>query len=135
MGNFLMLCWKYARAMALIFLILWVGNLIALILPIAIPGSIIGMLILFALLAWQILPVEWVKPSCQLLIRYMVLLFVPIAVGAMQYYDQIVDALGPLIVSCLVSTLLVFVLVGYSSHYFHREPRPPSNTNDTEQQP
>lgn len=121
MGNVFMLCWKYIRAIVLIYLSLFAGNAIASLLPVAIPGSIIGMLILFALLSSQILPAKWVKPGCQLLIRYMVLLFVPIGVGVMQYYDQIIDALGPLVVSCLLSTLLVFVVVGYTSHYFHRE--------------
>ncbi|WP_411752623.1 CidA/LrgA family protein [Serratia sp. (in: enterobacteria)] len=121
MGNLFNLCWKYVRAIVLIYLSLFAGNAIAALLPIAIPGSIIGMLILFALLTSQILPAKWVKPGCHLLIRYMVLLFVPIGVGIMKYYDQIVEDLAPLIVSCLISTLLVFVVVGYTSHYFHRE--------------
>ncbi len=30
---------------------------------------------------------EWVNPGCYVLIRYMALLFVPIGVGVMQYYD------------------------------------------------
>lgn len=117
------LCWKYLRAFVLIYLCLFAGNAIAALLPIAIPGSIIGMLMLFALLSTQILPAKWVKPGCHLLIRYMVLLFVPIGVGVMKYYDQIIEHLGPLVVSCLVSTLMVLVVVGYTSHYFHRERR------------
>lgn len=121
MGNLLLVGWKYIRAIALIYLCLFIGNTIASLLPIAIPGSIIGMLVLFVLLSWQVLPANWLKPGCHLFIRYMVLLFVPIGVGVMKYYNQIVDDLLPLVVSCLVSTLLVFVVVGYSSHYFHRE--------------
>ncbi|OMQ25812.1 CidA/LrgA family protein [Serratia oryzae] len=132
MGNVFMQCWKYARAIVLIYLSLFAGNAVAALLPIAIPGSIIGMLILFALLSSQILPAKWVKPGCQLLIRYMVLLFVPIGIGVMQYYDQIIDDLGPLVVSCLLSTLLVFVVVGYTSHYFHRERPALSNGKNAE---
>jgi holin-like protein len=123
MANVFRLCWKYLRAIALIYLCLFIGNAAALLLPIAIPGSIIGMLLLFALLSSQILPAKWVKPGCHLLIRYMVLLFVPIGVGVMKYYDQIVEHLGPLVFSCLISTLIVLVVVGYTSHYFHRERR------------
>ncbi|WP_431223044.1 CidA/LrgA family protein [Serratia sp. L9] len=121
MGNVFTQSWKYLRAIVLIYLSLFAGNAIAALLPVTIPGSIIGMLILFALLSSQILPAKWVKPGCHLLIRYMVLLFVPIGVGVMKYYDQIVEDLAPLVVSCLLSTLLVFVVVGYTSHYFHRE--------------
>ncbi|CAI0767765.1 CidA/LrgA family protein [Serratia grimesii] len=123
MTKLLTLCWKYLRAIALIYLCLFIGNAVAALLPIAIPGSIIGMLLLFALLSTQIMPAKWVKPGCHLLIRYMVLLFVPIGVGVMKYYDQIIEHLGPLVISCVVSTLMVLVVVGYTSHYFHRERR------------
>lgn len=98
MANVLTLCWKYLRALLLIYLCLFVGNALAALLPFAIPGSILGMLLLFALLSTQILPAKWVKPGCHLLIRYMVLLFVPIGVGVMKYYDQIVAHLGPLVI-------------------------------------
>ncbi|MDW5501006.1 CidA/LrgA family protein [Pseudomonas lundensis] len=123
MARLLTLCWKYLRAIVLLYLCLFAGNAIAALLPIAIPGSIIGMLLLFALLSTQIMPAKWVRPGCNLLIRYMVLLFVPIGVGVMKYYDQILDHLGPLVVSCVISTLMVLVVVGYTSHYFHRERR------------
>lgn len=123
MTKLLTLCWKYLRAIALIYLCLFIGNAVAALLPIAIPGSIIGMLLLFALLSTQIMPAKWVKPGCHLLIRYMVLLFVPIGVGVMKYYDQIIEHLGPLVISCVVSTLMVLVVVGYTSHYFPRERR------------
>lgn len=123
MVNVLTLCWKYLRAIVLIYFCLFVGNAIAALLASAIPGSIIGMLLLFALLSTQIMPAKWVKPSCHLLIRYMVLLFVPIGVGVMKYYDQILDHLGTLVASCIVSTLMVLVVVSYTSHYFHRERR------------
>lgn len=123
MANAFRLCGKYLRALALIYLCLFIGNAGAALLPIAIPGSIIGMLLLFALLSSQILPAKWIKPGGHLLIRYMVLLFVPIGVGVMKYYHQIVAHLGPLLVSCFISTLMVLVVVGYTSHYFHRERR------------
>lgn len=134
MNNLFRLGWKYIRAIVLIYLCLFAGNAIAALLPITIPGSIIGMLFLFALLSSQILPAKWVKPGCQLLIRYMVLLFVPISVGVMKYYDQIVDDLVPLIVSCLLSTLLVFIIVGYTSHYFHRERPISGNSKSVEEE-
>ncbi|MFA1647666.1 MAG: CidA/LrgA family protein, partial [Enterobacteriaceae bacterium] len=86
-----------------------------------IPGSIIGMLILFVLLALQIIPAKWVKPGCSVLIRYMALLFVPIGVGVMQYYDLLKAQYGPIVVSCFISTLVVFLVVSWSSHLVHGE--------------
>lgn len=79
------------------------------------------MLILFVLLSTQILPQRWVKPGCNVLIRYMALLFVPIGVGVMSYYDILRAQFGPLVVSCLVSTLMVLLVTAYCSHFIHRE--------------
>ncbi|WBG92062.1 CidA/LrgA family protein [Pantoea piersonii] len=115
----LSLCWRYVRAFVIIYLCLYAGNAIAVLLPITIPGSILGMLTLFALLATQILPVDWVKPGCHLLIRYMALLFVPISVGIMNYTDVLSAQFGPIVVSIVVSTFLVLTIVGWSAHKIH----------------
>ncbi|AIR63066.1 hypothetical protein F3J27_05180 [Enterobacter sp. Ap-916] len=121
MRNSFTIIWQYLRAFVLIYLCLYAGIFVASLLPIVIPGSIIGMLILFVLLSLQILPAKWVKPSCHLLIRYMALLFVPIGVGVMQYYDVLKAQFGPVVVSCLISTLVVLVIVSWSSHLVHGE--------------
>ncbi|OSM96876.1 MULTISPECIES: CidA/LrgA family protein [Lonsdalea] len=121
MRNTITRCWQYLRAFVLIYLCLYAGNTISALLPITIPGSIIGMLILFALLSSQILPADWVRPGCHLLIRYMALLFVPIGVGVMSYFDLLRSQFGPIVVSCLISTLIVMVVVGYCTQIMHRE--------------
>jgi len=121
MSKSLITVWHYLRAFILIYLCLYAGIFIASLLPITIPGSIIGMLLLFLLLGLQILPAKWVEPGCSVLIRYMALLFVPIGVGVMQYYDLLKAQYGPILVSCLVSTLVVFLVVSWSSHIVHGE--------------
>jgi holin-like protein len=121
MRSTLSLPFQYLRAFTLIYACLYAGNGVSALLPLAIPGSILGMLILFTLLSTQILPYKWVKPGCSVLIRYMALLFVPIGVGVMNYYDQLRTQFGPLVVSCAVSTLIVLLVVAYSSHFVHRE--------------
>ncbi len=70
MSTMLTSLWQLVRAFVLIYACLYAGIAIAALLPITIPGSIIGMLILFVLLAFQILPAKWVQPACNLLIRY-----------------------------------------------------------------
>ena len=116
-------CWRYLRAFTIIYAALYAGIALAALLPFTIPGSIIGMLLLFLLLGLQILPVHWVKPGCQLLIRYMALLFVPISVGVISYTDVLSAQFGPIVVSCLTSTLMVLVVVGFSTERLQR-PQP-----------
>ncbi|WP_237385316.1 CidA/LrgA family protein [Xenorhabdus sp. Sc-CR9] len=119
--NMLMIGWQYLRAFALLYLCLIAGNIISAFLPFSLPGSIIGLLILFGLLAFQIIPPHWVKPSCSLLMKNMTLLFLPIGVGIMNYYPQLSQQMFPIVLSCVVSTVIVMIAVAYSSHYIHRE--------------
>ena len=121
MSKSLNIIWQYVRALVLIYACLYAGIYLSSLLPITIPGSIIGMLILFVLLALQILPAKWVNPGCYILIRYMALLFVPIGVGVMQYYDLLRAQFGPIVVSCAISTLIVFLAVSWSTHLVHGE--------------
>ena len=121
MSKSLTVVWQYVRAFVLIYACLYAGIAISSLLPITIPGSIIGMLIMFVLLALQILSAKWVNPGCYVLIRYMALLFVPIGVGVMQYYDVLRAQFGPVVVSCAISTLIVFLVVSWSSHLVHGE--------------
>ncbi len=121
MRHTLLVIWHYCRAFFFIYACLYAGVFIASLLPITIPGAIIGMLLLFVLLALQILPSKWVKPGCHILIRYMALLFVPIGVGVMQYFDLLRAQFGPVVVSCAISTLVVLVIVSWTSHLVHGE--------------
>jgi len=51
----------------------------------------------------------------------MALLFVPIGVGVMQYFDLLKAQFGPIVVSCTISTLVVFLVVSWSSQLVHGE--------------
>ncbi len=113
--------WQYLRAFAILYLCLIVGNLISTLLPFSIPGSIVGMLILFILLALQIVPAHWAQPGCSILLKNMTILFVPIGVGIMNYYDLLSQQMIPILVSCVVSTLIVMIVVAISSNYVHKE--------------
>ena len=121
MSKSLIIIWQYLRAFVLIYACLYAGIYLSSLLPIAIPGSIIGMLILFVLLALQILPADWVNPGCNILIRYMALLFVPIGVGVMQYFDLLRAQFVPVGVSCIISTFIAFLVVGWTTHIIHGE--------------
>ena len=55
--------WRYLRAFLILYLCLFAGNIIAVLLPFSVPGSIVGRLLLFVLLALQIVPAHWVQPG------------------------------------------------------------------------
>ncbi|MGL4192411.1 MAG: CidA/LrgA family protein [Vibrio sp.] len=103
---------QYVVSMGLIFFCLLAGVHLQTWLGIAIPSSILGLLILFALMASGLVPVEWVKPSASLFIRYMILLFVPISVGLMVHFDTLVANIAPILAGAIGGTLLVMVTLG-----------------------
>ncbi|MTD26464.1 CidA/LrgA family protein [Erwinia sorbitola] len=119
MRNALLIVWQYLRAFVIIYLCLYAGRGVSALLPVSIPGSILGMLALFLLLSLRIMPVDWVKPGCSVLIRYMALLFVPISVGVMNDVDILTAQFGPIVISCVVSTLIVLVTIGLLSQHLN----------------
>ncbi|MEC2071801.1 CidA/LrgA family protein [Alkalihalophilus marmarensis] len=86
-------------------------------LSLSIPGSIIGMLLLFLLLVTKIIPVTRIEKGTTFLIRHMPLLFIPVTVGVMDYFDVFRGKGSLLIVITLLSTILVFGIAGLVSQW------------------
>ena len=100
---------KYFVSFGLIFLCCFLGTSIQDALQLSIPGSIIGMLILFSLMASGLVKAEWVKLGASVFIRYMVLLFVPISVGLMNHFDLLLSNAISILASAVGGTTIVLV--------------------------
>lgn len=118
MKKYLNFIWRYTRAFALIYLCLYIGKFSSNF--IALPDSIIGMIVLFFMLVFRIIPEHWVAPACDVLMRYMVLLFIPICVGVMVNYPAIESALLPLSIACIISSILIMIIVGNGIQWYER---------------
>jgi len=103
---------KLVRDFAVILLCVVVGKALANLLPIAFPGSIIGMVLLFILLSSGLVQAHWVERGSSLLIKYMAVMFVPIGVGLINYLDLLEQNLLAFLLSSLVSTFVTMALVG-----------------------
>lgn len=104
---------RYIVSLGLILICLLAGINIQQWIGISIPGSIIGMLILFSLMASGLVPVKWVQPSASLFIRYMVLLFVPVSVGLMDHFDMLIANAIPILASAVGGTFIVLLLLAW----------------------
>lgn len=56
---------------------LFLGNLVVTFLPIPLPGSIVGMLLLFLFLLTGIVKLEWVEKLASFQLKHLQLLFIP----------------------------------------------------------
>ncbi|MDC2824742.1 CidA/LrgA family protein [Rodentibacter pneumotropicus] len=100
------------RSLLILYIMLYLGNQIAYFIPVGVPGSIWGLLLLFVGLTTKIIPLEWIYLGASLLIRYMAILFVPVSVGIIKYSDLLWEQMNILIIPNVVSTCATLVFIG-----------------------
>ena len=105
---------------AIIFGCLAAGEFISWLLGLPIPGSILGMLLLTALLQMKIVDVESVKPISSFLVSNMGFFFVQPGVALMLYFDLIAKEWLPITVATVVSTAIVLVVTGHVHQWVHK---------------
>lgn len=69
-----------------------------------------GILVLFALLQFGVIKRDWIQDICALMLKYMPLLFVPLAVGIISYYGIIEKNLIPILINVIGTTTLTLLL-------------------------
>lgn len=92
------------------FSLLGVG--ISSILPFPIPGSVIGMILLFIALHFNWLNMEKVDVVGDWLVHNMAIFFVPAGVGLMTNFDLLASIWWQLLLIVLISTAFMVVFVG-----------------------
>lgn len=95
---------------AILYLIYWLGTLIQGLLHTSIPGSIIGMILLFILLQAKIIKEKWLGDGAQFLLNILALLFVPATVGIIDYLSFLKGKGLITVPIVLLSTFLVMLV-------------------------
>lgn len=85
------------------------------------PASIVGMLMLFIALSLGIIKLSWIEFAGNLVMKYLALLFIPIGVGLINYFDLITTHWLVIIFSLFFTTLLTLFLVGHCYQWLVRE--------------
>ncbi len=80
-----------------LYMLYMIGSFIQQLLHIPIPGSMIGMLLLFLLLMTGIVKEKWISRGANMLLSHLTLLFIPATVGVMDYVELFQEGeYGPL---------------------------------------
>lgn len=96
----------------LIILFFWgLGMVVSMLINNLIPGSVVGMLLLFAALCFKLVKVEQVKVVANFLTKNMSLFFVPAAVGLMEHLNVLKNGWAFILIASVVSTLAVMIAV------------------------
>lgn len=78
-----------------------------------VPGSVLGAIVLAALLLTDVVPLRWLSDGADLLLRFLALFFVPAAVSAMRVWKDVRSDLLAVAAVSVITTVLVLVCTGW----------------------
>ena len=97
---------------------------------IIIPGSIIGLVLLWLSLYFKLLNVKFIQEGASLLLAFLTLFFIPSTVAVINYPELLTKAGVFLVIAVIVSTLLTLVITGKVSQYIEKKENEPEEAND-----
>ena len=103
---------KYLRQCLVILLFSFVGELLHELIPLQIPASIYGLVLLFIALLAGWIRLSQVKEAAKFLIEIMPLMFIPAGVGLLESWGVLKPILLPVCVIMVISTILVLGISG-----------------------
>lgn len=102
----------------------FLGEICNLLLPLPIPASVYGLVLLFTALMTGIIKLENVDKTATFLIATMSIYFIAPSVSLMTVIADYVDSLLGIVVICCVSTVLVMVVTGKVSQLIMEKSKP-----------
>ncbi|MCI8755383.1 MAG: CidA/LrgA family protein [Oscillospiraceae bacterium] len=108
---------KYLKQFGIILAVTCIGEFLKHVIPLPIPSSIYGLLILFMLLFMKAIRLDQVKEAGEFLIEIMPLMFIPAAAGLITSWGQIRRILIPLCIIIPVSTCVVMLAAGKATDF------------------
>ena len=103
---------RFIRQFLIILFVSFLGEVLKAILPLPIPASIYGLVIMLALLVSKVVKLEHVEGASMFLIDIMPLMFIPASAGLIDIWPNLKPVLLPIVIITLVSTILVMVVSG-----------------------
>lgn len=112
---------KYIKQFLIILSISFAGEVLKHILPLPIPASIYGMVILFVGLMMGWIKLESVRETGKFLLDIMPIMFIPAGVGLLDSYGKLSGILLPVSLITVITVVTVMVATGKSSQWIIRK--------------
>ena len=103
---------KYVKQFGIILLISFAGEVLNYLLPLPVPASIYGLVLMFLCLQLRVFRLEDVRDTALFLIEIMPLMFIPAAVGLLDSWEIIRPSWVQYLVITVVSTFAVMIVAG-----------------------
>ena len=110
---------KFMKQFGIILAVTFLGEALKYVIPLPIPASIYGLVLMLLALCTGILKLDQVKEAATFLIEPM--MFIPAAVGLMDSWAQIKGICVPLIAVTLITTVVVMAVTGLVTQFIIRK--------------
>lgn len=119
---------NYIRQFLVILLFSFFGEILKTLIPLPVPASIYGLILLFAALELRIVKLGAVRESGKFLIEIMPLMFIPAGAGLINSWGALKPIFMPVLVIMTVSTLIVMIVAGRVTQMVIRKQRKEKET-------
>ncbi len=103
---------KFLRQFSIILLFSFLGEGLKMLLPLPIPASVYGLILVLVALCTGILKVEQIKDVAVFLIEIMPVMFIPAAVGLLESWDALRPVVVPVFLITVITTVIVMAVTG-----------------------
>lgn len=104
--------WQWSRGFLILTGVFLIGEFLSTWFGLLLPGSLVGMVLLTVFLFSGVVKLEQVEKAADDLLRHLILLFVPAAVGIMVYVKVFSGNAVAIVLNTLLSTVLVLSVTG-----------------------
>lgn len=111
---------KYLKQFLVILAISLMGEILKAVLPLPIPASIYGMVLLFVALLSGLIKLDQVRDTGKFLIEIMPVMFVPAGVGLMSSWGVLAPVLLPVSIITVITIFTVMGATGVISQFIIR---------------
>jgi len=111
---------KLFRQLCIILVICLAGEAINKFFNLPIPGSVIGMIVLLALLSKGIIKLEMIDGIAKFLLDHLALFFVPPGISLINNLDLLRKEWFPILAIILISTIIVIIVTGLTIQLLKR---------------
>lgn len=103
---------KYVRQFLIILLVTCAGEILHYLLPLPVPASIYGLVLMLVLLITHVIPLDAVEKTGDFLVEAMPVMFIPAGVGLLVSWTDLKNILVPVLVITPGVTLFVMIVTG-----------------------
>lgn len=121
---------RFMKQFGVILAITFLGEILRYVIPLPIPASIYGLVLMLLALKSGVVKLDQVKETGDFLIEIMPMMFIPAAVGLLVSWDSLKEIWLPVVVITLLTTIIVIAVSGLVTQWIGRFGKTKSRKKD-----